>query len=293
MKEKEEYTEQLTDRIRRVSILPARFNIMLEQALSIVTNTQEREDLCTVACIVSSSTWQHWQAWRSPEDNRQEHEWVVFANVMKIAESEGLCLSDRRVATAFCFLHDTAFIKRIMEEEIRSLERKGLLEEADEMRRMKKDQRVDHMKGGADNAKFLLKQLRVPDNPTTALLTDDEIRRCVDLIAKHDSWRLDPPEPPPTSDRLALVCLEGDVLWPLHPIGVLADLDRSNTGGKSKDLFEPLEWREQLQQSLKTLVEFRPKWKNIPDNDFIDGESIFRTKEGHRLFTEWKKLWNL
>src|SRR3989337_1805130 len=104
MKEKEEYTGQLAGRIYRLSILPARFNIMLEQALLTVSNTQEREDLCTVACIVSSSTWQHWQAWRSPEDNRQEHEWVVFANVMKIAESEELPLLDKRIATAFCFL---------------------------------------------------------------------------------------------------------------------------------------------------------------------------------------------
>jgi hypothetical protein len=293
MKEKEGYTGQLADRIHRLSILPARFNIMLEQALLTVSNTQEREDLCTVACIISSSTWQHWQAWRSLEDNRQEHEWVVFANVMKIAESEELPLSDKRIATAFCFLHDTAFIKRIMEEEIRKLDEKGLREEADKMRRMKKNQRADHMEGGAENAKFLLKQLKVPDSSTMALLTEDEVQRCIGLIAKHDLWKVDPPVPPPTSDRLALACLEGDVLWPLHPIGVLADLDRPNTDGKSRDLFEPLKWREQLQQSLKTLVEFRPKWKDIPNSDFIDRESIFRTKEGHRLFTEWKRLWNL
>lgn len=293
MKEKEEYTGQPTDRIRRESILPECFKIMLEQALSAVTDIEEREELGTVAYIVSSSAWQHWLAWRSPEDDRQEHEWIVFANAMKIAESERLSLSDRRIATAFCFLHDTAFIKRIMEAEIRKLDEQGLTEEAEAMRQRKKSQRIDHMKGGAKNAEFLLRQLKVPDNPTTPLFNDDEVKRCIDLIAKHDLWKVDPPEPPPTNDRLALVCLEADVLWPLHPIGVLADLERSHTVGKSKDLFEPSKWKEQLQQNLKTIVEFRSKWKNIDNNDFIDDESIFRTKGGYRLFSEWKTLWNL
>jgi hypothetical protein len=157
---------EIRDRILELSGLPPRFNIMLEQALLAVADAKSREDLCSVACVVSSATWQHWQAWRLPEDNRQEHEWIVFANVMKIAESEDLSLSERRIATAFCFVHDTFFIKRIMEEEIRQLEQKRLTEEATELIRMKKNQRVDHMKGGAENTRFLLKQIKHPTTPT-------------------------------------------------------------------------------------------------------------------------------
>ncbi|MBV6450286.1 MAG: hypothetical protein MHPDNHAH_01009 [Anaerolineales bacterium] len=284
---------EIRDRIREMSVLPPRFNIMLDQALLSVGDTQQREDLCAVACVVSSATWQHWQSWRAPEDNRQEHEWVVFANVMRIAESEKLPLTDRRIATAFCFLHDTCFIKRIMEEEIRELERKNLMKEAAELTQMKKNQRVDHMKGGAENARFLLSQLKHPDSQSTPLLEPDEVERCVDIVSKHDLWKVDPPKPPPTSDRLALACLEGDVLWPLHPIGVLADLDRPGKEGMSEDPFNPSKWRKQLKQSLQTIVEFRSRWKDIPNDDFIDGESIFRTEEGHRLYSEWRKFWNL
>lgn len=283
--------KELADQIQRLSHLPSRFNTMLKQALLAVSDPHQRENLCTVACVVSSATWQHWQAWRLPEDNRQEHEWVVFANVIKIAESEGLSFPEKRIATAFSFLHDTGFIKRIMESEIRKLEEKGRQEEAEKMREKKKKQRIHHMEEGAKNAEFLLNRLKAPGS-AKLLLPEDEIQHCIDLIAEHDSWKMDPPKPPPTSDRLALTCLEGDVLWPLHPLGVLADLERANANGKSRDLFEPLKWREQLQQNLNTLVEFRTKW-NLPDSDFIDQESIFRTEEGHRLFTEWKKLWNL
>jgi hypothetical protein len=286
----------IRDHIRGLNVLPSRFNIMLEQALLAVEDTKERENICTVACVVSSATWQHWQSWRLPEDNRQEHEWVVFANVMRIAESEKLPLTERRVATAFCFLHDTCFIRRIMEENIRELEIRGLIKEAAKLKRIKKNQRTFHMNGGAKNARFLLNQLHHPDIQSRLLLSREEINRCVAIVSRHDMWKVDPPDPPPTFDRLAVACLEGDVLWPLHPIGVVADLDRPDKKGMNTDLFDPLKWRKQLQQNLQTLVEFRPKWEekaSISKNDFKDNESIFRTEEGYRLYSEWRKLWNL
>ncbi|KAA3661180.1 MAG: hypothetical protein DWQ04_17215 [Chloroflexi bacterium] len=283
----------IRDRIQALSVLPSRYNIMMEQALLAVMDAKMRKDLCIVACVVANATWQHWQAWRLPADNRQEHEWIVFANVMKIAESEQLSLTERRIATAFCFTHDSYFIERVMEEEIRALEKKGHINEADELTRMKKNQRMDHMKGGAENARFLLKQLKKPDSPTNSLFSVEEIYRCAAIVAQHDLWKVEPPVPPPTNDRLALTCVEGDMLWPLHPIGVLADLDRPGNDGESKDMFESSIWREQLKQSHQTLLDFRAKWKDISDSDFIDGQSIFRTKEGHRLYSEWKGFWNL
>jgi len=294
---------KIKDRIRELSKLPPRYNIMLEHALNAVSNHREKEELAVVACIVSSASWRYWQAWRPPEDNGQQHEWIVFANVMKIAESENLSLPERRIATAFCFTHDTFFIKRIMENDIDELRKKGLHKEADKLNEMKGKQRKVHMYGGAKNAAFLLKRLKHPDDPTTPLLSRDEIKTCFDIIKKHDAWKMDPPEPPSSDNRLAVTCLEGDALWPMHPIGVLADLERpkkdENTNKDiTKDYSDPSQWYEQLKQSLRLLVEFRPKWEEVNNSkitkeDFIDDDSIFRTNEGHRLYIEWRKLWNL
>lgn len=282
----------LRDRINAISVLPSRFNIMLEQALLATKDASQAEDLCDVACVISSAAWQHWLAWRRPEDNGQEHEWVVFANIMKIAEAdEHLSLSEKRIATAFAFIHDSFPIERIMEHDIgvATEEQKKLLNEE------KNRQRREHMDGGAENAKYLLTRLRNPDAPTKSLLFPEEIQRCCDIVREHDSWKVTPPCPPPTEDKLAVICLEGDVLWPLHPIGVLADLERPNKKGETKDFASSSVWKEQLKQSLKTLIKFRPEWEKagIPRGDFVDNETIFRTKEGHRLYAEWRGLWNL
>ena len=180
-----------------------------------------------------------------------------------------------------------------MEEEIRRLEAEGLKEQADQLRLMKKNQRIEHMNGGAENAEYLLTRLMHPDMPAMPLFIQKEIQRCVDIVRKHDLWKVTPPIPPSTSDRLALTCIEGDMLWPLHPLGVLADLERPGREGMSKDSCNAVNWHSQLCESLKTLIEFRSKWENIPDEDFIDKESIFRTKEGHRLYSEWRNFWNL
>ena len=283
---------QIRDRIRYLSRLPDRFNIMLEQALLAVADVHERQKLCEVACVVSNAAWRFWHSDRSPEDNRQEHEWVVFANVMRIAEAEGLCLSDKRVATAFAFTHDTFFIRRIMDASVRQASD----EEKEELQRKKKAQRIAHMEGGARNAEFLLPQLMRPDSPTEPLFTEDDIERCVGIVKKHDWWKLDPPDPPPTTDRLALACLEADALWPLHPIGVLADLERPNNEGETKDFSQPSVWKQQLEESCATLVKYRADWvakAGISDDDFQHTESVFRTEEGYRLYREWRLRWGL
>jgi len=279
----------ITERIGLSADLPTRFNTMLEQALLVVRD-EHRDDVSVAARIVSSAAWRFWHSWRKPEDNRQEHEWVVFANVMKIAEAENLTLSEKRIATAFTFTHDSFFIPRIMEQQVREAatsELKARLE------KKKEEQRLQHMRGGAENAEFLLSRLMHPDYPAQRLFTREEITRCVRIVSEHDLWKLRNPIPPPSDDRLAVTCLEGDALWPLHPLGALADLERPNEEGKTKDFADPAVWHRQLQESNKTLVEFRPKWAGIPPGDFIDGESIFRTKEGHRLYDEWRQRWNL
>ena len=282
------------DRIRYLSHLPERFNILLEQALLSVTDPVERRELCEVACVVSNAAWRFWLSRRPPEDNRQEHEWVVLANVMRIAEAEGLGISDRRVATAFAFTHDSFFIRRIMDHRIRGAGD----EEKEKLNEEKRKQRIAHMQGGAKNAEFLLPQLRRPDSPTKPVFTWEEIRRCVRIVERHDFWKLEPPEPF-KDDKLATVCLEADALWPLHPLGVLADLERPDEKGETKDFANPSVWKEQLEQSHETLLEFRPKWQKagIPEAGselvFQDKESIFRTVGGYELYREWRTRWGL
>ncbi len=283
------------DQIAELSALPSRYNIMLENALRVVSNDSDKNNLCAVACTVASATWQHWQSWRTPEDNRQEHEWIVFANVMRIAEAEELSLRERRIATAFCFVHDTFFIRRIMDAEIEKLRKMGREDEVKELERRKKTQREDHMKGGAANARFLLPQLQDPYDPTKPLLDCDEIERCAAIVENHDSWKVDPPVPPHSADRLMLACVEGDVLWPLHPVGVLADLERPDKSGNYDSLFDTSKWREKLQGSIDTVVKYRKEWAKlgqISNDDFFDDETIFRTKEGYTIFSEWKNFWN-
>jgi hypothetical protein len=149
------------------------------------------------------------------------------------------------------------------------------------------------MKRGAVNARFLLGQIQDPDLRGRSLFTHDEIDCCATIIENHDSWKVCPPKPFPTMDRLALACVEGDILWPLHPIGVLADLDRPGTDGLSKDLFSPARWRKQLEESDQTIVSGRAGLEGlVPAADFIDG-TVFRTREGFRLYAEWKQLWTL
>jgi hypothetical protein len=266
---------------------------MLEHGLDAVNNNEgERDELRLVARRIATAVWHHWLAWRLPEDNRPEHEWVVFANVMIIAEDEfkGKKLQDRlsakRIATAFAFTHDTFFIPRITEAMIdaeKDPERKMAL------LREKKAQRHRHMEGGAENAVFILKGLKHP-NTNADLLSEGEIDACEAIIRNHDRWKLDPPQPPPSDDRLAVACLEADALWPLHPRGILADLERPEA---EDNLFAPSDWRKELERSLKTLHEYRPKWTDVDPKDFCDKKSNFRTEVGYSLYRKWLEFWHL
>lgn len=276
-----------------MNALPARFEAMLEQGLSAVGNDGERDSLRMVAQTIATTVWQHWLAWRPPEDNRPEHEWVVFANAMTIAEDEfrdldlDTRLSNKRIVTAFAFTHDTFFIPRItdamIEAEPDPKRQQAMLEE-------KEAQRHRHMAGGAKNARFILEGLIHP-HIKSRLLSEEEVDRCVAIIGDHDRWKLDPPSPPPSDDRLAVVCVEADALWPLHPIGVLADLERPDA---HENLFNPSDWRKELAGGLENLRgKHRCNWKEVDPEDFVDQKSIFRTEAGHRIYRDWLAFWHL
>jgi hypothetical protein len=123
-------------------------------------------------------------------------------------------------------------------------------------------------------------------------LTPNEVSRSVAIVGRHDLLKTGAAYPP-GGDRLAVVCIEGDILWPFHPLGVLADLERPDEKGNTKDASDPAEWRKKLQDSLATLLKYRANWRDVPGERFIDEESIFRTGEGYRLYREWRRFWDL
>ena len=88
------------------------------------------------------------------------------------------------------------------------------------------------------------------------------------------------------------MCFEADALWPLHPLGVLADLERPGEAGELKDLNDPAEWRRQIRNNLQTLTEYRANWRDS-EEEFQGPKSIFRTREGYRLYREWAGIWGL
>ena len=248
---------------------------MTARGLSAVQDQAERAGLRAVANVIAEATFDRWLSRRTADDNRVEHEFVVFGAAMRIAESERLSLSGKLVVVCATFLHDTFPIARITETAIRDCMKKDP-ELAAALMEKKARQRIEHMQGGAQNAALLLRELEL----VPAGVRD----RCAAIIAGHDYWKLGKPHPP-AEDREALVCFEADALWPLHPLGVLADLERSR-----KDVNDPEEWRKQIGHNLRTFREYRANWEGT-DEVFQDADSIFRTAEGHRLYREWAGLW--
>ncbi len=296
-------TKEPSEFIKRYSVLPSVFQNMLIKALTIVKDESERQVICELACAVSNKAWQDWIADRKPEDNRKEHEWIVFLNLMRIAESEGLSLSEKRIATAFAFTHDSYFIKRIMEAtiekikedakrllEIDPVQTQQLMTKAEMLEKDKADQRNQHMIKGAENARILLYGLFGFEN-NRELMTNQEIDRCCEIIRNHDKWKTGEPYPL-GNDTLAVACVEADALWPMHPLGVLADIERPDENEEAPDTDDPNSWRQKVDESLGTLLRYQKNWDGLGES-FQDADSIFRTSEGFRIFNQWRGFWGI
>ena len=268
--------------------LPPHLKAMLGRGLDLVRCPVERAELRPVVDAIAEATFERWLSRRTAEDNRVEHEFVVFGAAMRIAEAERLPLSGKLVVVCATFLHDTYPIPRITETAIREAMKKDA-ELAGGLQEKKARQRVEHMQGGARNAGLLLRAMEHPLRPGEPIVAVDVRERCAAIVAAHDYWKLGRPHPPAT-DREALVCFEADALWPLHPLGVLADLERPGESGDPKDVNDPGEWRKQVHHNLETLREYRKNW-DATDDVFQDPDCIFRTAEGHRLYREWAGLW--
>ena len=255
---------------------------MTRRGLDLVKDPAERAELRSVVDFVAEQVFERWLCRRTSDDNRGEHEFVVFGAAMRIAEAERLSLTGKIVVACATFLHDTHPIQRITERAIREAMARDLALAA-RLQEEKARQRIEHMEGGARNADLLLREL--------VNVGSDVRDRCATIIASHDYWKLGRPHPVGT-DREALVCFEADALWPLHPLGVFADLERPADNGESKDVNDPAEWRRQVRNNLQTLLEYRANWHGT-DEVFQDADSIFRSAEGHRLYREWAGLWGL
>ncbi len=284
-------------------MLPPAFQTMLISALNLVKEEDERQELCELACAVSNRSWQDWIADRKPEDNRKEHEWIVFLNLMRIAQCEKLSLSEKRIATAFAFTHDSYFIKRIMEATIEEIKEDAkrlleinpeqslqLMDKAEKLEKDKADQRNQHMNKGAENARILLDDLTGFETDRK-LMALEEIDRCCEIIRNHDKWKTRVPYPL-GSDKLAVVCVEADALWPMHPLGVLADIERPDENGNTLDPDDPNSWRQKVDESLGTLLRYQQNWYGLGES-FKDADSIFRTPEGFRIFNQWREFWGI
>ena len=259
--------------------LPPHLRSMLECGITLVRDAAERAQIMPVARAVAVATYDRWLSKRTADDNRIEHEFVVFGAAMRIAEDERLPFDGKLAVICATFLHDTYPIQRITERMVREADPALVAE----LRRRKSEQRTHHMQMGARNAGDLLRAL--------AIVSPEIRERVQDIIGSHDCWKLGHPHPPST-DREALVCFEADALWPLHPLGVLADLERPDEAGGTRDVNDPAEWRRQVRNNAETLREYRANWKDTGER-FQDTNTIFRTAEGYRLYREWAAIWGL
>ena len=267
-------------------IVSKRVQAEIDMGLSELKSPRAHAALRPIVETIAGEAWRRWIRANGPEHNHPHHEVCVFRLGMKIAVAEKLSLSDMAVLAAFAFCHDNYKFKRIMDARVREAEERGLTAAAEAMRRRKHQQRVQHMTEGARRADEVLAGLRHPGEPARALLTAAQRRRCSGIIAKHDCWKLGEAWPL-WKDRLAVCCFEADALWPLQPLGVLADVERSK-----EDLANPGVWQRKVVESHGTLLVFRANWAGMKE-PFRDRNSIFRTREGHRIYRDWCKFWGL
>lgn len=269
--------------------VPDSLRALLGAAFEVIDNQRIAADLSLLAYKLYGRAYLEKLKDRTPRDNRLEHELIVLRNTMRICWRSGheresgypFNRAELRVAVATSLLHDLHFIPRITEEMIKDAEGRGDSNEATRLRKLKADQRLDHMCGSAGDA---LKILR--SDPL--LFTETESRQCVGYIGLHDLWKLGWPYPT-SSDWLAVCCLEGDALWPLDKeYGPLADLERKGVNNPTQSQLE-----KQAASNLETqLRAYRANFACSAEK-FQDMETIIRTSEGARILKELRDYWGI
>src|SRR4051812_41207370 len=115
---------------------------MIARGLGRLQDCAERAALRPVTGAVAQAAFQRWLSRRTADDNRVEHEFVVFDAAMRIVEAERLPLSGKFVVVCFTFLHDTHAIRRITETAIREAAAIDT-ERAAALRQKKERQRIE------------------------------------------------------------------------------------------------------------------------------------------------------
>jgi len=140
--------------------LPASLRAMLGRGLDLVPDPAARAAMNSVTYAVAAATFERWLSQRSADDNRVEHEFVVFGAAMRIGVAERLPLDGMLAVICATFLHDTHAIQRITERMIREAAQSDP-ELAAQLMLRKSEQRTHHMQMGARNAGQLLGELNV------------------------------------------------------------------------------------------------------------------------------------
>lgn len=229
---------------------------------------------------------------RSAEDNRKEHELVVLKHFLLIAmdaeregEGSGLSQAEWEIGSAFALLHDNYAIPRITESDLLHA---GNAEHRRELELRKEEQRRHHMQRGAANAIEILHEIsRRLDEP---IFTSAQVARCVEMISLHDVWKLKIAWPP-TSDRLSVMAVEADALWPVSfPFGPLADIERKR--GRPCE-FTDEELRKQVEENYRAqLCAYRANFAAF-GTKFADEHTFLRTEGASRILQEHLAAWKV
>lgn len=285
--------------------VPTRLTTLLDEAFLDIQEYDGWPNLHELAEKLYAQAYHDRLQYRTPADNRPEHELIVLRTTMRICFRSGherasknpFTREEMRVAVATALLHDLRFIPRITEEMIQAAEAVGLPEKAKELSQARANQRRGHMRGSAEDALQILR--------TSSLLTKAEIRQCIGYIGLHDTWKLGWPYPA-SSDWLAVCCLEGDALWPLdRDHGPHADLERKAWQewlAKCPESERPTwvlpdlthnDLKKQAESNLKLqLCAYRESFACSAEV-FQDSETIIRTTEGAVILNELRAHWGI
>lgn len=213
-------------------------------------------------------------------DNPPEHHTTVLRYMMEIASGERFDWPLLRQAATIALLHDIWPVRKITREMIR----KAPEREKPKLEEERKNSVPIHMQKGAQHSRDILNRLnkrRAKEEYDSAA-----IDRICGVIAIHDNPKIGIPIP--TADTLAVSFREADRLWMQDPCGVRADLARNGNNYPSRE-----DLVVQARDNVESFREERAKaYATLPLTDFIDNETIFRTKTGHGIFQRLRTYWD-
>jgi hypothetical protein len=206
-----------------------------------------------------------------------EHPATVLAHMMEIAAGEGFGWDEVRRAAAASLLHDIWPIQRITREMRRAAATDA---EREELERIAKARREEHMARGRDRARERLEAFNAALPPDAGPFTPEDIEAVAALIAVHDNPSIGAKILP--EDRLAVAFREADRLWMLTPQGLRGDLARKGIAAPTDG-----DMARQAEANLESFRQERGLY-GPGDGTFRDGDTFFRTRSGHALYL---RLW--